>query len=98
MHIEKIHSSTEITVFHLRAARAALKFSFKELSELSTVSERALIRLEQGNLDLPPQGSGIVTIGKVRALYEENGIEFYKNNFIHISSQESRFTIRILNK
>ena len=96
MQIEKIQSSTELTVFHLRTARAALKLSFKELSELSTVSERALIRLEQGNLDLPPQKSSVVTIAKVRTLYEANGIVFYKNNFIHISSQESRFTIRIL--
>ena len=98
MQIEKIHSSTEITVFHLRAARAALKYSFKELTELSTVSERALIRLEQGNLDLPPQNSSIVTIAKVRAIYEECGIEFYKNNFIHIAPQEKRFSIRILSK
>lgn len=98
MQIEKIQSSTELTVFHLRAARATLKLSLKELAEMSTISERALLRLEKGSLEEAPKSSSLVTIGKVRAIYEENGIEFYKNNFIHIVSQENRFTVRILTK
>jgi hypothetical protein len=94
--LEKIQFSTEVTVCHLRAARAILKLSFKELSEMSNVSERALIRLEQGDLYNSPEHSSIVTIAKVRAVYEENGIEFYKNNFIHLISQDHRFIIRIV--
>ena len=98
MQIERIQSATELTVFHLRAARATLKLSLKELSKLSTISERALLRLEKGTLDEAPQNSSLVTMGKVRAIYEENGIEFYRNNFIHLASQENRFTVRILKK
>jgi predicted transcriptional regulator len=94
--LEKIQFSTELTVCHLRAARAILRLSFKELSEMSNVSERALIRLEQGDLYSAPEHSSVVTIAKVRAVYEENGIEFYKNNFIHLVSPDHRFVIRLV--
>lgn len=96
MTLERIQFSTEITVFHLRAARAILKLSFKELSEINSVSERALIRLEQGDMYSPPQNSSVVTIAKVRATYEEYGIEFYKDNFIHLVPQDHRLVFRIV--
>lgn len=98
MNIEKIKFSTEITVFQLRAARAALKLPFKKLSELSGISEGALIKLEIGDPIHPPKSSSILTIGKVRGIFEGLGIEFYQNNMIRLSEPEKSFIIRVVSK
>ncbi len=91
MLIEKIKSSAEITVFHLRAARAVLKMSFKELSMLSEVSEGALFKIESGDLYSRPDHSSLITIAKVRSVFEENNIEFYRNNIIRLAENKDPF-------
>tara|TARA_B100000614_G_C14506215_1_gene476667 strand:+ start:266 stop:562 length:297 start_codon:yes stop_codon:yes gene_type:complete len=98
MNIEKIKFSTEITVFQLRAARAALRLTFKKLSELSGISEGALIKLEIGDPIYPPKNSSVLTIGKVRTIFERLGIEFYQKNIIRLTQPEESFMIRVVPK
>ena len=98
MNIEKIQFSSDITVFQLRAARAALKISLKKLADISGLSEGALIKLEAGDIYSRPQHSSFLTVGKVRAVLEEMGIEFYHNNFIRLVPKEEQFVIRVVSK
>lgn len=96
MNLEKIKYSTEITVFQLRAARAALKFSLRDLADITGLRPATIQKLESGDLHFPPKHSNILTVAKVRTVLEENGIEFYQKNFIRLIPIEERFTIRIV--
>jgi transcriptional regulator with XRE-family HTH domain len=78
--MQKLRYSKDITVFQLRAARAALKLTLKEVTVLASVSEGALAKLESGDIYLPPQHSSPLTIAKVKSLYESYGVEFYEHN------------------
>jgi transcriptional regulator with XRE-family HTH domain len=96
MNIEKIKMSSELTVFQLRAARAALKLSLTNLSKITNLRVATIQKLESGDIHMPPQKSSLLTISKVRTALENMGVEFYKNNIVRLVPIDEQFTIRLI--
>lgn len=96
MNIEKIKMSSEVTVFQLRAARAALKLSLADLSEKTCLRVATIQKLESGDIYMPPQKSSLLTISKVRTTLENMGVEFYKGNIVRLVPMDEKFTIRLI--
>ncbi len=95
MKLEKIQLSSELTVFQLRAARAALRLSLSDVARIAGLRTATIQKLESGDIYSFPSSS-ILTISKVRSVLENHGIEFYKNNFIRLVPLDEKLTIRFV--
>jgi len=57
---------------HVRAARALLEWSQKDLAEASNLSRNVIARLERGETDARSS-----TINAIRSAFAQKGIEFF---------------------
>ena len=71
--VGNLNSKPPISGAQLRAARALLKWSVRELSDQCGVSESAISRGEQVNGTPPMQARNL---NAIRQVFEEHGIEF----------------------
>ncbi|CAO4844622.1 MAG: hypothetical protein FADNKDHG_01315 [Holosporales bacterium] len=95
MKLEKIQFSSELTVFQLRAARAALRLSLSDVAKIAGLRIATIQKLESGDIYSFPKSS-ILTISKVRSVLENHGVEFYKNNLVRLVPLDEKFTIRFI--
>ena len=80
----ELTSKPPISGAQLRAARALLKWSVRELSDKCSVSQSAISRGEQVNGTPPMQVRNLTAIQRV---FEEHGIEFLGLDGVRLLSQ-----------
>ena len=71
----------------IRAARALLKWSVRELSGQSRISQSAIARSEQADRALPMRVQNLNTI---RRVFEEHGIEFLGLDGVRLPAQSPK--------
>lgn len=74
----------DLTVFQLRAARRALNLTVREVAKELNFTPNVIVRAEKGNLYEFPSRSTVISVSKLRALFEEHGIVFLPNNTIRL--------------
>ncbi len=67
----------DITTFHLRAARYALNFKVKTITNLTGIAGSTILRIEAHDPYSYPGRAKLSTITRLRKLYESYGIVFY---------------------
>jgi predicted transcriptional regulator len=85
--LEAIRFTQDLKICHLRAARAILKLTLKELSTLTGININTIKKMEEGNDITCPPKSKLTSIQPVKMFYEDNGIKFYKGNIIQFCSK-----------
>ena len=93
--INKHMQTVDLTAFQLRAARRALGLSYNDIFKHTGVAVSALFRMESSDLDKFPEHSSPVTVYRVRAFLEEQGIEFREDNWIRLLPSKQNLDIRV---
>lgn len=74
----------DLTVFQLRAARRALNLTVREVAKELNLTPNVIVRAEQGDLYEFPSRSTVISVARLRALFEAQGIVFLPDNTIRL--------------
>jgi predicted transcriptional regulator len=83
-------SEPQISGAQIRAARALLKWSVRQLSQQCRVSQSAISRSERVDGPPPMQVRNLTTI---RRVFEEHGIEILELNGVRLLARSPRITV-----
>ena len=83
-------SEPQISGAQIRAARALLKWSVRQLSQQCRVSQSAILRSERVDGPPPMQVRNLTTI---RRVFEEHGIEVLELNGVRLLARSPRITV-----